>query len=167
MGAANGHGVHAPAPPSPPPIPLIYRILMLYVEPFFAANAAYLLTCKPAKFMDAVSPHHPLPSSPSEPASTDSVRLLTDMLAAVYLVFAFNLAVVLRVAGRDRRMWRVMCAGMLLSDLTHIAATVREFGGLVAMADLSAWRSLDWVNICILLGMGTSRACVVLGVGLG
>ena len=172
---------------APDPVPLLYRLTLLYIEPICALNGAYLLLRSPSRFLNAVSPNHPLPSSssssssnvssfsssastlPSDDGTADplaSVRILTDMLGIMQLVFAFNLAVVLRVARRDARLWRCMCAGMLLSDALHILASVREYGGWRSSADVSAWRVNDWLNFGILWAMGLVRAGVVLGVGM-
>ncbi|KAL6849829.1 hypothetical protein ACO1O0_009374 [Amphichorda felina] len=180
---------------APDPVPLLYRLTLLYIEPICALNGAYLLLRSPSRFLNAVSPNHPLPSSspssscsnvssfsssastlPSDDGTTTSssatadplasVRILTDMLGIMQLVFAFNLAVVLRVARRDARLWRCMCAGMLLSDALHILASVREYGGWRSSADVSAWRVDDWLNFGILWAMGLVRAGVVLGVGM-
>ncbi|KAF4119590.1 hypothetical protein GMORB2_4499 [Geosmithia morbida] len=176
-----------------------------------ALNGAYLLLCHPSQFLDAVSPHNPLITSPTISVSApvyngtltgtggsssggmhDSnnhvlasatvgeggggggggggdlihIRILTDMLAIFHIVFVFNLVVVLRLRSRDHRLWRVMCMGMLLSDALHIAASVREFGGLDASLALGAWRLEDWLNFGLLGSMAVMRACVVLGVGL-
>lgn len=88
------------------------------------------------------------------------------MLGIMHLVFAFNLAVVLRAVKNDRKIWRIMCTGMLLSDFLHLATTVREFGW-EASFDPSGWRVDDWFNFGILWGMALIRLGVVLGVGLG
>ncbi|KAI6782901.1 uncharacterized protein J7T54_002060 [Emericellopsis cladophorae] len=173
------------------PIPLFYRIVLLYIEPLFALNGAFLCLASPSHFLDAVSPHHPVantasivalaaPSSLSHSSSSSSsssngddtlrnVRILTDMLGIMQLVFAFNLAVTLRVAGTQTKIWRVMCAGMLLSDLLHIAVSVREYGagGVGGQGvGVGAWRLTDWINFGILVGMGVVRLGAVLGIGI-
>ncbi|KAG9255290.1 uncharacterized protein F5Z01DRAFT_46290 [Emericellopsis atlantica] len=169
------------------PIPLFYRIVLLYIEPLFALNGAFLCLASPSHFLDAVSPHHPVANAsslalaPSAALSHSSsshgngddalrnVRILTDMLGIMQLVFAFNLAVTLRVAGTQTKIWRVMCAGMLLSDLLHIAVSVREYGagGVGGQGvGVGAWRLTDWINFGILIGMGVVRLGAVLGIGI-
>jgi len=166
------------------PIPLFYRIVLLYIEPLFALNGAFLCLASPSHFLDAVSPHHPVangssiialaPPAPSHSTSNGddtlrNVRILTDMLGIMQLVFAFNLAVTLRVAGTQTKIWRVMCAGMLLSDLLHIAVSVREYGagGVGGQGvGVGAWRLTDWINFGILIGMGVVRMGAVLGIGI-
>ena len=169
------------------PIPLFYRIVLLYIEPLFAINGAFLCLASPSHFLNAVSPHHPISnaaallhnsSSRSSGGGGDddddddalrNVRILTDMLGIMQLVFAFNLAVTLRVAGTQPKIWRVMCAGMLLSDLLHIAVSVREYGagGVGGQGvGVAAWRPTDWINFGILIGMGVVRLGAVLGIGI-
>ena len=169
-----------------PPVPLLYRLALLYIEPVCALNGAFLLLRSPSRFLNAVSPNHPLssdalnasnassssfatlfPGGSITPDALASVRILTDMLGIMHLVLAFNQAVVLRVARRDARLWRCMSAGMLLSDALHILASVREYGGWRSSADVAAWRVHDWFNFGILWAMGLIRVCVVLGVGMG
>ncbi|VUC34652.1 unnamed protein product [Clonostachys rosea] len=82
------------------------------------------------------------------------------------LLFAFNLAVTLRAAGNDHKLWRVLCSGMLLSDAMHVYATVREFGW-PAVLDYNSWRTIDWLNFGIMGCMTVVRVCVVAGLGLG
>ncbi|KFH44310.1 hypothetical protein ACRE_049600 [Hapsidospora chrysogenum ATCC 11550] len=211
------------------PVPFLYRLVLLYIEPLCALNGAYLLLRSPSHFLNAVSPNHPLtsntttsattishesrtllpqlggPSSADADAGLASVRILTDMLGIMQLVMAFNLAVVLRVASSSgrrlrrnrrrqredgdgegeeeeeeeeedddddtpRRLWRYMCAGMLLSDALHILVSVREHGGWeqsFAGHRVAQWRVHDWLNFGIMWGMAAVRVCVVLGVGMG
>lgn len=150
------------ADPAPTTIPLYYRLPMLYIEPICALNGAYLLLSSPSHFLTAVSPHFPVPP----PTSTlESFRIITDMLGIMHLVFAFNLAVVLRVVGGQVDVWRTMCAGMLLSDVLHIVVSVREYGVEGSLA-VWGWRVNDWLNFGLLWGMGLVRVGIVLGWGL-
>lgn len=167
------------------PIPLYYRLPLLYIEPICALGGAFMLLSSPKLFLNAVSPNHApslyeggdnltsLPhgdgvTTPATAASQalDSVRILTDMLGIMHLVFAFNLAVVLRAVRNDRGLWRVICTGMLLSDCLHLATTVREYGWDVSF-DPTRWRGHDWVNFGTLWSMAILRVGIVLGVGLG
>ncbi|CAI6100359.1 unnamed protein product [Clonostachys chloroleuca] len=185
----------APAPAAKkttqPTIPWIYRLPLLYIEPLCALNGAYLLYLKPRNFLEVVTPYHEkhfptavssssvvanaskilkaaTSSSKAAPPvpSLSSVRVLTDMLAGMNLLFAFNLAVTLRVAGNDHRLWRCICSGMLLSDAMHVYATVREFGW-PAVLDYNSWRTIDWLNFGIMGCMTVVRLGVVTGIGLG
>lgn len=146
---------------SPDPIPPYYRVPLLYVEPILALSGAALLFFNPRRFFVAVSPRE----APAD-AALASARILTDMLAAMHVCFAVNLALVLRYVEHRRDVFRVLCGGMLVSDGLHIAASVREYG-LAALLDVGGWRGHDWVNWGTLFGMLAVRIGVVLGIGLG
>lgn len=156
------------------PIPFAYRLPLLYIEPLMALNGAAMLLFSPMTFLSSMTPRHDsssaLLSSLSSSASSAvdalaAVRVLTDQLAIMQLVFAFNLGVVLRTTS-DRAVWRTLCAGMLLSDALHVAASVRELAreGTLGPAN---WRVADWFNFTILGGVGLIRLAVVLGIGMG
>lgn len=152
----------------PHPIPFHYRLTLLYLEPLFALNGAYLLLSSPLSFLAAVStsPSASLSSSSSSQQHLLSdVRIITDQLGILHLVFAFNLAVVLR-STRDLRTWRLMCAGMLLSDVLHILAQARELGWDRCW-EPAGWRASDWANLGVLWWMGLTRLGVVAGWGIG
>src|SRR5437667_6315759 len=94
-------------------IPLPYRILLLYFEPLAALNGAFLAHFKPSDYL--------LVMSPSATASTYSpqTQIVYDQLAATYLLFAFNEAVVLRVTS-ELRVWKAIVLGILLCDAVHL-----------------------------------------------
>jgi hypothetical protein len=143
----------------PHPIPFIYRLVHLYVEPVFAFLGSVQLLFKPELFFSNVS------TRVLSPATLPESRIITDQLGAFMLLFAFNEAVVLR-ATRDTNVWRLMALGILICDGLHLLASVRDQGWAYA-SDPAAWRGLDWVNYGILYVGGLLRLCLVLGVGVG
>lgn len=143
----------------PHPIPQLYRIPLLWIEPPLALIGATLCHFDPRGFLNAVSPTIPSTEALSQ------LRIITDQLGVFQLTFAFNLAIVLRVT-RDVLVWRVMCAGMFLGDVLTIAASVRELGWETAVAP-SRWRGEEWMNFGVLGVMGLARLGIVLGIGLG
>lgn len=169
------------------PIPFFYRLSLLYCEPIFALGGFFLLRFYPATFLAAMTPNSPQASaSSSSPSSLpssstasslpalSSVRVLTDQLAAMQLLFAFNLGVLLRFALPEGapaplllRFWRITCAGMLLCDVLHVSASVRELSWAVVASPASRWRAEEWVNFGILGWMMAVRMGVVLGIGMG
>ncbi|KAK0392420.1 hypothetical protein NLU13_1915 [Sarocladium strictum] len=147
-------------------IPLLYRLSLLYFEPVFALSGAFILYFCPATFFTTMTP------SPPPTGALASVRVLTDQLAAMQILLAFNTGIVLRfaVAGDDRRretrLWRVCCAGMLICDVLHIMASARELGWEI-LVEPARWRGEDWANVGILGWMAAVRLGVVLGIGMG
>lgn len=150
----------------PHPIPQLLRIPLLYVEPVLALNGALLLFLSPGRFLAAMSPRAASASVGGNDSLAD-VRVLTDQLAILQLLFAFNVGVLLR-ATRDAGVWRVACAGMLMSDVLHVLASVRELarGGGQRSVGVGTWRAEEWVNFGVLVGMGLVRLAVVMGVGM-
>lgn len=148
---------------SPHPIPWYYRIPLLYIEPPIALIGAWILFTSPHEFLQVVSPR--AGQSPTVSTSLAETRILSDQLAIFQLVFAFNLAIVLQVS-RDVKVWRVLSAGMLMSDILHMAVSARELGWL-GTGPTWPWRPDDSTNFGILGVMALVRLGLVLGKGLG
>ncbi|KAI3399331.1 hypothetical protein diail_7286 [Diaporthe ilicicola] len=141
-----------------------YRLLFLYAEPFGALYGALLAGRAPLRFLYMVSPgggpahYHP------------SLQVALDQLAATYFLFAFNEAVVLRVAGdsdgrANVRVWSAMLCGMLLCDLLHLNAA-RNAMGWAALLDPAGWRLDDWVILVPTVGFAAARVAFLLGFGV-
>lgn len=82
-----------------------------------------------------------------------------------WLYFAFVEAVVMRLFD-DVRLWRLLCAGMLLSDAAYCHAIAQGVGGWTAWGDIKAWTREDhtvfWATVPLVL----VRILVVFGIGL-
>lgn len=144
-----------------------YRLLFLYAEPFAALYGALLAARAPLKYLYLVSPgggpahYHP------------SLQVVLDQLAATYFLFAFNEAVVLRIAGDGGssgnakvRVWSAMLCGMLLCDLLHINAARNSLGGWAALLDLAGWRFEEWVVMVPTCLFAAARVAFLLGFGV-
>lgn len=138
----------------------IYRLMLLYVEPFMAFYGATMAARSPLLYLSVMSPGADLSHYRPE------LQVVFDQLAGTYLLFAFNQAVVLRVADGHLRVWRAMVAGMVLCDVAHVFATARAMGGWAAMVDPSGWRPYDWVNVLTLYAMTAMRVAFLSGVGV-
>ncbi|KAK3197307.1 hypothetical protein GRF29_1536g1357842 [Pseudopithomyces chartarum] len=136
-------------------IPLAYRALLLYVEPLMAFNGSILCIFFPRLFLHTFSPYLSY--------HADN-QIIFNQLAATYVLFAFNQAVVLRVA-RDLRVWKTIVMGILLCDTIHLWA-----GFDVMYKDGTAnplvWRSEDWVAVLSLLVPMSLRGAFLAGVGV-
>ena len=128
-----------------------------------AASAVVNVTAAVTAAASAVAT--PLPVSTAPAANLESFRVITDQLAIMQVFFAFNLAVVMRATQRNVGIWRLIGSGMLLSDILHFSATIREFG-FAFLASPSRWRSHDWMNMIIIISMTLLRVGLVLGIGL-
>lgn len=94
-------------------------------------------------------------------AHSPQFTVLLDQLAAVYLLFAFNEAVVLRAAAADLRVWRALVLGMVLCDVAHLWAAGRALRGWEG-----EWRWEDGVNLGMLGGPLVLRLAFLAGVGM-
>ena len=147
------------------PVPLWYRIPLLTIEPLFALNGSCMLLFQPHSFLAVMSPLWSAGAGAApDPASLAPVRVLTDQLAAMQFLFAFTQAFILRAAP-DLRTWRLICITMLLSDVLHASASLREVarGGADGRV---VFRSEDWLNFSVLAIMAALRLGVLLGIGI-
>lgn len=142
-----------------PNIATAHRLLFLYAEPFAALYGALLAARAPLKYLYLANPAAPAHYHPA-------LQVVLDQLAATYFLFAFNQAVVLRVAGDDNvRVWTAMICGMLLCDLLHINAAGNALGW-EALLSPAGWRFEDWVVMVPTCGFAAARAAFLLGFGV-
>ncbi|KAF7882043.1 uncharacterized protein EAF01_011823 [Botrytis porri] len=142
-----------------------YHVFLLYIEPILALSGAYLAYFQPYKFI-----HDTAPSSLSKPFVSLSstltpdpvIQLLTTDIAALYVLFTINEAVVLRLT-RDYSVWNTVVSAMLLCDVGH-------FWGIyeadpVVLLNVGGWSAEELINIGI-LGFGlVLRIAFLLGLG--
>ncbi|KAF2740378.1 hypothetical protein EJ04DRAFT_507915 [Polyplosphaeria fusca] len=135
-------------------IPLPYRLLLLYIEPLFAFNGALLCLFSPALFLQTFT--------------TASYRadhqVMFDQLAATYILFAFNQAVVLRIT-KDLQVWKAIILGILMCDIVHLYAAWNVMG-TEAFVNPSFWRWEEVVNFSLLYGPGVLRIAFLLEIGV-
>lgn len=137
----------------------LYRLWHFYLEPFAAFSGAVLCARLPLLYLATMSPHanrshyHP------------ELQVVFDQLAATYLLFAFNQAIVLRMADGNLRVWRGMLAGMLICDGVHLWATGKALGG-ATLLNPAEWRLLDWINVVMLIIPVALRSAFLAGVGV-
>jgi hypothetical protein len=99
-----------------PGIPVLYRFVFLYFEPAGALLASVLLHFHPQPFLSAMS---------AAAAYTANNQVVYDMLAATYILFAFNEAVLLRLTN-DMTIWKTVLCGILLCDAVHLYGSCRH-----------------------------------------
>ncbi|PVH96751.1 hypothetical protein DM02DRAFT_616966 [Periconia macrospinosa] len=143
--------------PSHSPIPPLYRLLFLYIEPvstlvgaiaahFFQQN--YLILTHAA----SANPHQvPLGTS-----------IVLTQLANLYLLLCLNEALVLR-ATHDVKVWKTFLFGLLVADLGHLYS-VRLVGNWVYWK-FWLWNAIDIGNIPFVIFLAISRTMFLLNVG--
>jgi len=144
-----------PSPGTPTQkIPLLYRIFFLYYEPLSAFNGALLCHMNAPMFLRTMS---------STAIYTPSHQVIFDQLAATYLLFAFNEAVVLRLT-HDLKVWKAMVLGILLCDLVHLYGSWAELGTDMFFNPI-LWRWEDAINLGMLWSGVVIRVLFLMGVG--
>ena len=138
-------------------IPFLYRFLFLYYEPFSAFGGSILCWFNPSQFLLVMAPTSMAVYAPSN-------QVIYDQLAATYMLFAFNEAVVLRLTD-DLNVWKGIVAGILLCDLGHLWAAYRIWGIVCFQPWL--WRPEEWVNLGMIVVPGIIRVALLLDVGIG
>ena len=138
-------------------IPFIYRLVLTTIEPVFAASGALLAFRNPGGYLSTMTR--------SSASFAPSTTFLYTELGGAWLYFAFVEAVVLRRLD-DLRLWRYLCAGMLLSDVAYCHSAAQAVGGWAAWALLSDWRSDDWLVFITTAPMVLVRILIILGVGI-
>ena len=134
-------------------IPLLYRILLLYIEPFFAVNGAFIAFFRPAQYAALLT----RASVPYDP----STQYLYTSIGGLWLMFAFNQAVILRLYD-DVRLWKLLCVGMLLSDAGHSWAMIQGLGGWSQWIKIGEWVTSDWNLFLTSLPFAVVRVLVLL-----
>lgn len=137
----------------------IYRLWHLYIEPFGAFYGALLCARSPLLYLSVMSPHA------NRSHYNPEVQVIFDQLAATYFLFAFNQAIVLRLADGNLRIWRGLVAGMLLCDVLHMWGTANAMGPEL-LTNPAAWRISDRVNVVMLIIPGLLRSAFLAGVGV-
>lgn len=143
-------------------IALIYTIYFLYFEPIIAfLGGIYGFTNPDQVILGATPPI--LLSSASAPI-TPLIKLLVSQVSSLYLLFAWNQGIILRVTS-DIKVWKALFVGMVISDVGHL------FSLCVAdpstFFDVLSWRSTDWINEGTLLMGLALRVAFLMGFGVG
>ena len=136
-------------------IPRAYTVLLLWLEPLMAFNGALLCLFAPGIFLSTFSPYLKY--------HADN-QIIYNQLGATYTLFAFNQAVVLRVA-KDLRVWKAIVLGILVCDVVHLWAgfdVMRRDGTMWP----GVWRPEDWVAVASLVVPMSLRTAFLMGLGV-
>ncbi|MCJ1442717.1 MAG: hypothetical protein MMC23_003214 [Stictis urceolatum] len=135
--------------------PVFYHTITL-IEPLLAFGGALQNLLKPEDYLHALT---------TLTTYDQYTRFLYTQLAGAWLVFAFNEAIVMRF-NDDLGFWRLMCLGMLLSDVPYCWSTVEAAGGWSEFVKVGGWRAYEWMVFLTTMGPVGVRACVAAGIGL-
>jgi hypothetical protein len=139
-------------------IPPIYRFLLLNVESIFALGGVILLLFAPTMYTSQMTRHTLTTIQPA------SEFIYTELLGG-WLHFAFTEAIVLRLVD-DYRVWRLLCMGMLLSDLAYVHSCAQAIGGWGVWVQVGGWTVDEWVVTLTTWPFLLTRLAIVSGVGM-
>ena len=139
-------------------VPLLLRVLLLYVEPLFALGGVGLALFKPEDYVKSMTKAAVTVVQPGS-------RFIYTELAGGWLHFAYTEAVVLRLVD-DVRIWRLLCAGMLLSDLAYTHSCAEAIGGWSVWLRIWEWTKDDWTITVTTWPFLLARLAIVSGTGL-
>ncbi|ORY01109.1 hypothetical protein BCR34DRAFT_100669 [Clohesyomyces aquaticus] len=148
----------SPRPNSAAPIPVLYRLLFLYIEPVSTLLGAIFAHFLQPKYL--ILTHSTSAPGQSVPISTS---IVLSQLANLYLLLSINEALVLR-ATNDLRVWKTFLFGLLVADLGHLYS-VRLVGGWVYW-QFWVWNSIDWGNVGFVYLLAFVRILFLAGVGV-
>ncbi|KAF9872324.1 hypothetical protein CkaCkLH20_10151 [Colletotrichum karsti] len=138
-------------------VPAIYQFIMMTIEPIFAILGSVMTIHAPNQYLAGLSRNaHPF---------EESTRFVFTQLSGSWLFFAFTEGVVLRLFD-DLSLWRVVSAGMLLSDAAYCHGTAQAVGGWEEWLKYSNWTVEDYVIFWSTAPMVLVRILIVLGIGV-
>ncbi|KAK1979847.1 hypothetical protein LZ30DRAFT_596007 [Colletotrichum cereale] len=138
-------------------VPGIYQFIFMTLEPIFALLGAVMVLHTPNQYLAGVT-RNAIPYAPN-------TQFLYTQLGGGWLFFAFVEGVVLRLFD-DLNLWRVVCAGMLLSDAAYLHSTAQAVGGWELWLDRSKWTVEDYIILYTTAPMLIVRVLIVFGIGV-
>lgn len=79
-------------------------------------------------------------------------------------MFAFNESVILWLYD-DLKLWKLMCWGMLISDLVYHVSAVQAVGGWERFLGVGGWNLFDWAVAVSAAGPAAVRVWICLFAG--
>ncbi|BCR98278.1 uncharacterized protein AKAW2_31597S [Aspergillus luchuensis] len=141
----------------PTTIPYIYRLVLTTIEPMIALCGALQSLLYPTVYMSSMTR--------GKVSFLPEMEFLHTELGGAWLYFAFVEAVVLRVFD-DERLWRFLCAAMLLSDLAWCHSVAQAVGGWAIWLNVCIWSTEDHLMFWTSAPITIMRLLVVSGIGL-
>lgn len=140
-------------------VPFIYRLSITILEP---------LACMYGAWVSFTNPDHLIRYYFTRGAVanvTPGTETAYSQLGGMWYMFGFYEAI-LMPAVNDYHIWRIMCAGMIVSDIIWLYAAAQGVGGWSQLATPSHWSLGEGTAILFALWCCTMRILVVLGVGV-
>ncbi|KAK4110253.1 hypothetical protein N656DRAFT_800154 [Canariomyces notabilis] len=138
-------------------LPLPYRLLLVVLEPFFCLNGARMVFFDPVDYTAKITRG----TATYDPAN----QYLYTQLGGAWLLFGVAEVLLLGVLD-DLRVWRLLCAAMLVSDVVYHVSSVQAVGGWEKFVAFGEWDVFEWAVFASAVLPMLVRVLVVLGVGV-
>jgi hypothetical protein len=143
--------------PASTSIPFSYRLILSTLEPLFALSGVYSILFDPA-FYNTMLTRNTIPYDPRS-------DFLYSAMAGGWLVIVFIEVVMLR-AFDDVRLWKYLCASILLSDGLYAVSAAQAVGGWASWANVTEWSVNDVTVFLVTAVPILVRLLVIFGVGV-
>lgn len=139
-------------------IPYLYRFLLTNVESLFAFGGVIMCMTNPGVYLSSLTRE-----------STTTIQPTTDFiytqLAGGWLFISFAELVILRLVD-DVKVWKLICAGILLSDALYTHSVAQAVGGWGEWLKFWEWTGQDWGVTITTWPFVLVRVAIVFGIGL-
>lgn len=139
-------------------VPFGLRMLLLNLEPEFTLGGVILTLFKPETYTEQMT------RAVMATVDPDSHFIYTQ-LAGGWLHFAFTEAVILRLVDH-LRVWRLLCLGMLMSDVLYCHSVAQAVGGWAAWVRVGEWTAQEWLASAMTWPFVLARLAIVLRLGM-
>lgn len=139
-------------------IPYLYRFLLTNVESIFAFGGVIMCMTNPGFYLSGLTRETITAIQPT----TDFIY---TQLAGGWLFISFAELVILRFVD-DIKVWKLMCAGILLSDALYTHSVAQAVGGWSEWLKFWEWTGQDWGVTVTTWPFVLVRLAIVLGIGL-
>lgn len=138
-------------------VPFAFRFILTILEPLFALNGTWMCLSNPGSYL-ATMTRDAFPF-------TNSETFMYTTVGGSWVYFAFIEAIVMRLFD-DVRLWRYLCAGILINDAFYCHAIAQAVGGWSVWVDVASWTKDDHVIFWATWPVIIIRVLIVSGLGL-
>ena len=139
-------------------IPYLYRFLLTNIESLAALGGIILILTQPGYYVSGMT-REALTTYP------EAYNFLLWQIAGGWAFIVFTEAVTLRLVD-DLRVWKFLCAGILMCDAFYTHSTAMAVGGWAEWLTLGKWTGQDWVAAVMTWPFVLTRVAIVLGLGV-
>ncbi|PCH40691.1 hypothetical protein WOLCODRAFT_131471 [Wolfiporia cocos MD-104 SS10] len=146
------------------PIPLLYRLFFLYIEPISAVVGAYYAAARQSDYLAYLS-SAPSGAAPGPSPLPTPTRTALFQLANLYLLFALNEHLVL-ASTPAHRTWARLLLGLLVADLGHLATMLplaAEKGYAEVFLRFWRWDAMEWGSVGFVYAGASMRVAFLTG----